>query len=263
MRNLKYLKYFLIENSDNEYKNLKKEILDIAQYFKGSFRNYHFLSTGESQFKEFLEEFKEDNVDVDYFMSKYIKTAINDDDFNCHGALMDMLLYKYDKLFPLSGSLLSDDLDDWDEDGAIIKYNYNYHTLELGKKYLYQSYDDLSEFYRDCAKQFPNYFFQYYTKYELKKDYDILPYYSDIIIHKNYSVCIIDLKLLCDENYIKCSYSDLFNYIDYEPNRVKYDIINGCFIEYFGENIRKIDETEVSNAIDRMKMKESAEKYNL
>ena len=40
MRNLKYLKYFLT-------------------YFKGSFRNYRFISTGESQFKEFLENFKE------------------------------------------------------------------------------------------------------------------------------------------------------------------------------------------------------------
>jgi len=270
---------FLNENSDNEYKTLKQGLIEIVSIFNGSFRNTHFLKNGQKEFEEFLKECKQNNFDVNYFMSTYISKAIQDNDLIYRSAIMDMLLYKYDKTHPLSGSLLIDDIDNWDEHGAIIKYNYNYHKLDLGKKYLYQSYDNLFKFYEETAKEFPLIFIQnginYKIKQETKKIYLDLEYYSDIINCKNYYASIIDLKSLCENNYIHCSYDELLNNIEYANMKILpfysnstttntyHHIIEGCFIAYFGENIKRLEVCDIDDAIERMEIKRSVEKYNL
>jgi len=272
MKNLKHIRDFLNENSD-EYEILKSKLIKIVDLFKGSFRNTYFLRTGKDEFQEFLEECEQDNFDVDYFMSNYISKAIQDNDLVYHSAIMDMLLYKYDKKHPLSGALLTDDIGSWDDNGAIIKYNYNYHKLDLGKKYLYQSYDNLSEFYKESANQFPLSFMQRHIDFKIKLESEklfspksnIIEYYSDVVNFKNYYASIINLKGLCQDNYIHSSYDNLLNNIDYDPTVNTYHhIVEGCFIAYFGENIgKKLEVWDVDDALERMEIKQTTQKYNL
>lgn len=228
---------------------------------------YTFIHKGKEIFNDFLENLEEDGFDVDYFMSKYINRALKDDDLVWHSGVMDMLLYKYDKSHPLSGELLSDSMNSWDEEGVLIKYYYGYHIVQLGKEYLYQTYDNLREYYKDCAEMFPMYFFNRFVSYKIKRNNklsEIIHYYSDVIKHKDYFVSIVDLEGLCNNNYVYCSYSELLRDIDYNPRINTYNhIIDGCFIVYFGENIEQIGEEEVHKSKERMKIKESAEKYNL
>ncbi len=147
-----------VQMQANEYENLKSDIIKILNMYSGSFKNYSFIRNGESKFKDCLKEFKDDGINVDYFMKKYINRVIRDQDFTERGAIADMLLYKYDKSHPLSGNLLTEDIDGW-EDTATIKYDYGYHIVELGKKYLFQSYNNLYEFFEQCAKEYGRDFF--------------------------------------------------------------------------------------------------------
>jgi len=212
---MKRYKDFLNENV-NEYDNLKKEIMEVLNIYRCNFKNYRFIRNGEDEFKECLDEFEENSINIDYFMKKYIKKIVKDDDFTSHGAVTDMLLYKYDKNHPLSGNLLQDDMDSWD-DTATIKYNYGYHIVKLGTKYLLQTYNNLNEFYEQCAKEYATYFLEYRLPNNvLKYDYsqDIVDKYSSYINEGDIYLVNINFEGLHKDGHIENNLKSLKSVIE-------------------------------------------------
>ena len=78
-------------------------------------------------------------------MKSNLNRILKDENFVSNNGFYDYLVYKYDNSHPLSGNLLSDS-GDIDED-IVIKFDYGYHNYDLGRKYILQSFDTISDYY--------------------------------------------------------------------------------------------------------------------
>jgi hypothetical protein len=265
MKNIISRKVF--ENTDSvfEYDTLKDEFRKIIGDNGSSFRNANFVKNGIKYFNHTLDDIKVSNFDIEYFMTKFKDEIFKDEYFLSHSAEVDMLLYKYDKSHPLSGDFLKDDVENSPESYEnMIKYDYGYHVEELGKRYLYQSYDNLSEFFSACSKEYANYFFEF--KFENHKYYnnltdDVVDKYSEILSEGDYYLVIIDIQSLCDDGYIETSYSSIKDDLDYNNNG-EYDIIDGVLYKGFGEPV-DISNEKIKKILYNIDIKHKTNKFNL
>lgn len=279
MKNIISKQDFLLE-SLNEYNKIKNQILDIVEYngeygmyFSDSFNGYSFVREGEKKFKKFLEILKNKGINIDYFFSKYKNQIYNDTDFTWNNAIIDMLLYKYDKSHLLSGTNANNStIGDWNEYGSLertLKYDYGWHTTNLGKKYLFQGYNKLIDFYKDVALEFPIKIIEEQTE-NINTNYNyktILDYYTDIIVKDDYAISITNFKKIFDDGILTMK-TDKNNQYEFFLKNMNYtsktfEIKDNHFIEYFGENIKPITLIELKGAKERIKLKKAINKYNL
>lgn len=196
-----------------DYDEGKMLIKGYLSWKSGNRKVNGFLSGGfvehnlEEDVKEFKKYMKDHDFDFDIFMKRY-KTKIFSDNFFTHNCgLMDEFLYYYDNKFPLSGSLVTDHEGTDLADELLIKYNYDYQDLDLGKKFILQSYNTLEDFYFACAESYCISIFlgqgnfqhdlnwRNNTNENIDTKYD-LEVFSKPVRYKNCSISFIDLEKL-------------------------------------------------------------------
>lgn len=141
---------------NNEY-NKQKEIIigtisDLQlddKITSGSFTNLY--NSKYSDFKEDInlleKELKKSGIDLFEFIKKYETEVFADRDFS-DDVFKDVLLYTYDNK---KGILSGNDLIGSEESEYVIKYKYGYHTYDMGKRYIFQSYDSLDDYFEATA----------------------------------------------------------------------------------------------------------------
>jgi len=239
---MKHLKRFEQVKGEDEYEIISELIKDFHEDngLYDSFINTKYCQTGSFKDISNLSDFLTDKgYNLDKFMKEYKSEIYSDDFFLYNCGFMDLLLYSYDKKNPLSGMLLNQHAPD----EHAIQYSYGYQYMELGKKYILQSYDSLSDFYYETAKSAIDF-------------YDLNEEVSEAIQFKDFSILMTFDKLP----------SDLTIQNNFKPHHIynKYDNVN---ILLFGDGVKKIIDfyqiEGIDELIDNLKIKQQAKKYNL
>ena len=270
MKNLKHIDEFINESwidpteklkldDKIEYDEISSIINDyVVELSPNSFDVSYYRQDGEKDLKglkKYLDENSSKNNILDYFFKKYRTVIYNDENFISQNGFYDYMLYTYDKSYMLNGGGVGPESED-----KMYKYLYGFQTTKLGNLFIKQNFDTMDNFYKECAKAFPDYFF-YNFIFNNQGNILYYPNYKDYTIIDN-NVCIIGISFI---NNMKNFISELDN-MDKTP---PYLIDDGIFITIFcDDNLNIEDEiikykTKHKDIIEKLKMKYTMSKYNL
>lgn len=241
MKNIISRKNFLNEYK-SDYEIIKDLIFDFVEKEGLDIRfSSYFTQNGDKDIEKLKEHLLDNNINLDRFMVVFHKQIYNDSEFTQANGFFDYLLYKYDNDYPLHGSEIGPEPED-----KILKYYYGYQTKKLGKLYLLQNYDSLSNFYKDCAKNIPSYF-------ELNTGEKIPDKNIKIIYGEKFSIsCIYTNKYVLDK------FISNINIKNYEI------IANKLLIIGFGDNINfSLYYDEIEKWKPGIFFEHDTDKYNL
>lgn len=174
------------------YRNYKDKVLDVVHFlknereiFRWSFNNGFFRKSNEEankEIKKIKKKLKEDyNIDLNDFFNKYKREIFNDPQFTNCCAILDYLLYTYDKNgSPLSGYYMDDELYPVIPE-YYIKYNYNYAKYDIGKKFILQNFGDMDTYYKKTAELLIKSFLEneyIFPKKDISKSYSVKNIYG-------------------------------------------------------------------------------------
>jgi hypothetical protein len=214
-----------------------------------SFILSYFNRNGASDLKDLKAFLYNEGYDLDVFMSKFRDIIYEDYSFTEDCGFLDYLLYSYDNKYMLSGN---DGMKYAGPDDYLLKYTYGFQTTTLGREYIKQNFDTITDFYYACADNLSK-----FLECENEK--------IEIIYEKDYAICIIE--------------NDINSNIDTDDIRKKLDemgntIFEGRFIVVvIGDNTNTnlildlnldlIKDTKLKNIMKRVKIEIAADKFNL
>lgn len=249
-----------------DYKRYKDIVVDIIwklmgtdRIYAGSFNNgFYFksLKDANEQLKIITDTLKNFGVDLFDFIKKFEKEVFSDHSFTQSCAMMDYILYTYDKnKAELSGfKLKHSDLNEY-----YYKYSYGYYKYDMGKKYLMQSYDNLDDYFKDTAhKIIPSMLYDHRIDESKLKDTFVVKK------HKNGYIAYCNLELL--KNIFKGDFNLFIEDIESMEKMSKnsYLIINDNLLRIFINcEKEKISKSEHDEIIDELDIKYKANMYNL
>jgi len=270
MKNLKNINEFINESYYYDItKNLnhkdKKEYINIIEsidnyvemkHISQSFNDGYYNKDGDKNLnglKTYLDnKFSMKNI-LDYFFKKYKDIIYNDDSFISKNGFYDYMLYTYDVSFPLSGSEIGSEPDD-----KLLKYFYGFQTTKLGQIFINQNFESFNEFYKTCAENFADFFFESTIGYG---DSD-----NNFIV-KDFT-CIINITPILNKKTIddiKEEFENINNNISQSWKIIKsYGGFNYFIINFGEKKINMVEEfNRHENDIEQFEIKNNARKYNL
>lgn len=139
----------------------KDKVLDVIynlmhsefEIHSGSFNARFYMKTNkeaDEDIKKIKDELKKKyNLNLDDFFNKYHEEIYKDPKFIDWCAIVDYLLYSYDKK---EGVLSGYHIYEGEINEYYIKYSYNYHKYDIGKKYILQNFGSMNAYYKETAK---------------------------------------------------------------------------------------------------------------
>ena len=167
---------------------------------------------------------------------------------------MDSLLYYYDKK---EGILSGIKMSDQNVEEFYFKYKYGYHTYDMGRRFLLQSYNDLNEYYEDTANKL---IYSYLTaiwgcdKEEADKCYVIKKYGNGYTIYAHLGIM---------QSFTNSSLDDFKNEIRKDFIDTKYKIIDDILQLFVGYNYHAVSQKELDEIVDKLELRYNVEKYNI
>lgn len=215
-----------------------------------SFNDGYYNHDGDKDLNG-LKKYLDDNLStkntLDYFFSKYKDTIFSDEYFISKNGFYDYMLYTYDNLFPLNGVGIGTEPED-----KLLKYFYGFQTTKLGRIFIMQNFNSFEDFYKACAENFTQYFFEQVS--DINYDYT-----NEFIVSSNdeYSTCIINISGL-DQEIIKKEF------IRINENKSSWYIDDILFVVVFGKKVDMQDElNRLKQDIKMLLMRKEIRKYNL
>ena len=195
---MKYIKFF--ENTEEqEYSGVKGIIDDYLENNPGLKVNFSFgryyKQNYHADIRAFKSYMKSKNIDFDRFIKMHRNRVFSDEFFVETSGFLDALLYEYDKNYPIGGNYELIELEKYNPVCEhIMKYDYGYHTYELGKNYILQTYDTLNDFFFACAQwKHKELFDSDYSNLLGRNDWDLIT--GDYDFAKNYEKFLTPIKL--------------------------------------------------------------------
>lgn len=248
-----------------DYKRYKDIVVDLIwklmetnRIYAGSFNNGFYrksLKGADEQLKIVTDTLKNFGIDLFDFIKKFEKEVFSDHSFTQSCAMMDYILYTYDKnKAELSGFKLKD--SDFNE--YYYKYSYGYYKYDMGKKYLMQSYDNLDDYFEDTAyKMIPSMLYDHSIDESKLNDTFIVKRHD-----KGY-VIYCNLEFL--KNIFKSGFKFFIEDIKNMEKMADSDLMinDNLLIIFINCENKKISKSEYYNIIDELDLHYKANKYNI
>lgn len=240
---MKYIKkineLFKVLDPDANYnyddvKELIDEFMD-ENGIMGSFSSGHYFKEPGGEHVSMLDDYlRKRGISLDKFMKDNMDEIMDDNFFVSHNGFMDYLLYCYDKKYYLSGGPMHDDI--------ITKYRYGYHNYDLGKAYIKQNYESLSDYFEE-------YLDREFSDNKIDKDL----YHFEKYDNSNIFVFVADQKAI-----------DILD----DSNNKGFEIGNGIYFFNLGtlgiENEDELAENfDYKEIVDELELKLNIKNYNV
>ena len=133
-----------------KYEAIRDYLVKVVDNINESSFQYYYNNDFNKDYEKVIAKLEKKGIDINQFFKEFRTEIYKDFEMTAYCGLMDAILYKFDNNYWLSGLPMNRDADG----EAGIKYKYGYHSCDLGRKYLLQSYDTFEEFYEEAAPQF-------------------------------------------------------------------------------------------------------------
>lgn len=250
-----------------EYKRVKRIIFDTMEELeddniieKGSFEEGYFRNDLKDIIPQidFLKlELKKKNIDLFEFIKEYEDKVFKDNEFVYDSALMDTILYTYDKN---KGILQVNKLIDSQPEEYFIKYQYEYYNYDMGRRFILQSFDSMEDYYETTAKHL----LYGYISNNYGVGEDVANDCSIIKKHGNGYTIYVHIRLLLNELELKSyTYDKFIDELESDMKPIPIKIQNGILEIFIGYKFHKISDEELEDITSELESKFQAHKYNL